>query len=269
MRDQVLDDRRAVDLEEEVLVGLLVLPPPRRFRFQLGPGAHRDQHRAVRPAVDQRLAQARAGERRAVEARRRRRRASASTPRARRSTAGRARRTRPRPPRPAPRPGLRGGARADSRAAARTRPAATSTSGRCVDRARSSAPPRSRRLDRLELAAVDEEVEEPRMRLEAAVLDPPAPVSSSSARFARESSAMRRAFDRRVADLDDLRSGRFGIRPMRCAASTSQVPAEPAGEVEHVDVVERRCRTLSNTTCSPATLAPLAWASSLTSLSSR
>ena len=98
LRHQVLDDGRAVDLEEEVLVGLLVLPQPRRFRFELGPGADGDQHRAVRPGVDQRsgaggvLAKRRAVEAHAVGVER-----SASTPRGRRPTAGRARRTRPRP----------------------------------------------------------------------------------------------------------------------------------------------------------------------------
>ena len=80
---------------------------------------------------------------------------------------------------------------------------------------------------------------------------------------------MRRAFDRGVADLDDRARPEFGIRPMRCA----DVEAAGAGRTRRRGRT-RRCRrtstpNVSNTTCSPATLAPLACASSLTSLSSR
>ena len=48
MRHQVLDDRRAVDFEEEVLVRLLVQPAARALPLRARAGADRDQHRAVR-----------------------------------------------------------------------------------------------------------------------------------------------------------------------------------------------------------------------------
>src|SRR5688572_30524014 len=97
---------------------------------------------------------------------------------------------------------------------------------------------RSGRFHRLELTALDEEVEEARMRLQPAVFD------ALYERFQLRALRLReqgdaRALDGRVADLHDavVRQVRDQADPLRRV--DLQVPPETAGEVKHVDVVER------------------------------
>jgi hypothetical protein len=64
----VLDDGGAVDLQEEVLVGLPLLPELVGLRFELRPGADRDRDGAVRPGISQGPRKLGAGKRHPVEA---------------------------------------------------------------------------------------------------------------------------------------------------------------------------------------------------------
>ena len=98
------------------------------------------------------------------------------------------------------------------------------------------------------------------------MLDPPHQLLQLGALRPRQQRE-RRAFDRGVADLDDP----IGRRSRDQPDALRRLDLAGAGRTRRRGRT-RRCRRtsmpyLSSTTCSPATLAPLAWASSLTSLS--
>ncbi len=92
---------------------------------------------------------------------------------------------------------------------------------------------------RLELTALDEEVEEVRMRLQPAVLDPPHERSRALRGASTDRSAMHAPSMAAFPTCTTCVIGQVRDEADSPRRLLLQVPAEAAGEVEHVDVVER------------------------------
>ena len=202
-----------------------------------GAGADGDEHRAMGAGCVERVPQPRAGEAHAVDDDRVVVDAQRARSLARRPTAGRAARTSRAPSRPVR------CARSSSTQPARIPEQPRVLGGLHVD-SRSGVDDLDHRVD-LVLASTGlnwqpstKKSKKSGMRLEPAMLDAFSRALRARRRLARESSAIVAPSIAALPTWTILSSARFGISPMRFDAARLQVPAEAAGEIEHVDVVE-------------------------------